>query len=110
MHLIDNQLNLEDNISKKTSQSQIFEKQTENLITNSQQAFSVTQSTENEPSDSRGIALLNILTDNKIWNYALKDLNAEFQNARLDSQLLQTYTINYYYKKVKTKNRFCITK
>ena len=67
----------------------------------SQQTFRVTQPVENETeSGSRGAALLNILTDNKVWNYALKDLRKEFQLVRLDSQLIQNYTINYYFKKV----------
>jgi hypothetical protein len=55
---------------------------------------------ENEPNKnkSNNIAMLNILIENKAWNFAINDLKEQFKQINLD--LLKNYSLIHYYKKV----------
>lgn len=48
---------------------------------------------------SNDLTMLEILANNKSWSHALNEMKKQFRSAGLESSLLQTYTLNHYYKK-----------
>ena len=51
-------------------------------------------------SKSTSKSMLNILADNLTWNFALNDLTNMFKAQKAETNLVQFYTLSYYFKKV----------
>ena len=55
-------------------------------------------------SKSTSKSMLNILADNLTWNFALNDLTNLFKAHKTETNCIQCYTLNYYFKKVLFNN------